>query len=273
MRRTRPRRRASAALAWAVREAERRVDRHRQHRAAVVAMQGTIATTWACTVARERRTSERAAGRRGRRRPASRSCSASQARPESAAPSSEPGSWIAATPCDDAHVTTSASDDTTTVGNPRAAVSTDGSAPRTRRGRRRRGARRGGPSRARTCGSARRPRHRSWRSALQHVWRTSRASLHVCYRPWSRSTTWRGVARAATCVGAALDDRGSHRVPVRGPVLLRTHVSDLDPLVIGYVLHRRHRRWLPRQGGAVRATAARAVAAGRRPDPGGAWDP
>jgi 1-acyl-sn-glycerol-3-phosphate acyltransferase len=36
---------------------------------------------------------------------------------------------------------------------------------------------------------------------------------------------------------------GLHRVPVRGPAIVASnHVSYLDPLVIGYVLHRRHRR-------------------------------
>jgi 1-acyl-sn-glycerol-3-phosphate acyltransferase len=36
---------------------------------------------------------------------------------------------------------------------------------------------------------------------------------------------------------------GSQRVPVRGPAIVASnHVSYLDPLVIGFVLHRRHRR-------------------------------
>lgn len=36
---------------------------------------------------------------------------------------------------------------------------------------------------------------------------------------------------------------GAHRIPVRGPVILASnHVSYLDPLVLGYVADRRHRR-------------------------------
>ncbi len=36
---------------------------------------------------------------------------------------------------------------------------------------------------------------------------------------------------------------GVHRIPVRGPVILASnHVSYLDPLVVGYVADRRHRR-------------------------------
>ena len=36
---------------------------------------------------------------------------------------------------------------------------------------------------------------------------------------------------------------GAHRIPVRGPVILASnHVSYLDPLVLGYIADRRHRR-------------------------------
>ncbi len=44
-------------------------------------------------------------------------------------------------------------------------------------------------------------------------------------------------------VGLRWTLEGAHRIPVRGPVILASnHVSYLDPLVVGYVADRRHRK-------------------------------